>query len=59
MPLLAPMSNITRKISILLGSYFLLKPNNGLGVMLGNFEGVDRRIVTVIGAGVAGTEAIL
>jgi alanine dehydrogenase len=58
MPLLAPMSNIAGQISILVGSYFLLKPNNGLGVMLGNFEGVDRRIVTVIGAGVAGTEAI-
>ena len=58
MPLLAPMSNIAGQISILVGSYFLLKPNNGLGVMLGNFEGIDRRIVTVIGAGVAGTEAI-
>ena len=58
MPLLAPMSNMAGQISILVGSYFLLKPNNGLGVMLGNFEGVDRRIVTVIGAGVAGTEAI-
>jgi len=58
MPLLAPMSNIAGQISILVGSYFLLRPNNGLGVMLGNFEGIDRRIVTVIGAGVAGTEAI-
>ena len=58
MPLLAPMSNIAGQISILVGSYFLLKPNNGLGVMFGNFEGIDRRVVTIIGAGVAGTEAI-
>lgn len=58
MPLLAPMSNIAGQISIVVGSYFLLKPNKGLGIMFGNFEGIDKRIVTVIGAGVAGTEAI-
>lgn len=58
LPLLAPMSTIAGQISIIVGSYFLLKPNNGLGVMFGDFIGIDKRIVTVIGAGVAGTEAI-
>ena len=58
LPLLAPMSSIAGQISIIVGSYFLLKPNNGLGVMFGDFIGIDKRIVTVIGAGVAGTEAI-
>ena len=58
LPLLAPMSSIAGQISIVVGSYFLLKPNKGLGVMLGEFIGIDKRVVTVIGAGVAGTEAI-
>ena len=58
LPLLAPMSSIAGQISIVVGSYFLLKPNKGLGVMFGEFIGIDKRIVTVIGAGVAGTEAI-
>ena len=58
LPLLAPMSSIAGQISIVVGSYFLLKPNKGLGVMFGDFIGIEKRIVTVIGAGVAGTEAI-
>lgn len=58
LPLLAPMSSIAGQISIVVGSYFLLKPNRGIGVMFGEFIGIEKRIVTVIGAGVAGTEAI-
>ncbi len=46
LPLLAPMSKIAGQISVVVGQYFLLKPN------------IERRVVTVIGAGVAGTEAI-
>ena len=58
MPLLSPMSAIAGQLSILVGSYHLLKPNKGMGTLVGAFQDVDPRVVTVIGAGVAGTEAI-
>ncbi|MEC7911376.1 MAG: alanine dehydrogenase [Pseudomonadota bacterium] len=55
LPLLAPMSAIAGQLSMVVGFYHLLKPNKGRGTLIGN---IDPRIVTVIGAGVAGTEAI-
>lgn len=55
LPLLAPMSAIAGQLSMVVGSYHLLKPNKGRGTLISN---LDPRIVTVIGAGVAGTEAI-
>jgi len=58
MPLLAPMSAIAGQISIVVGSYHLLKHNLGKGVLIGSFGDISPRIVTVIGGGVAGTEAI-
>jgi alanine dehydrogenase len=58
MPLLAPMSAIAGQISIVVGSYHLLKHNSGKGVLIGSFGDISPRIVTVIGGGVAGTEAI-
>jgi len=58
LPLLAPMSKIAGQISIVVGQYFLLKPNGGIGTILGSVENIERRVITVIGAGVAGTEAI-
>ena len=58
MPLLAPMSNIAGQLAVVVGSYHLLKQNNGKGVMIGKLDDIDPRIVTVIGAGVAGTQSI-
>jgi alanine dehydrogenase len=58
LPLLAPMSAIAGQLSIVVGSYHLLKPNNGRGTLIGSFGEIEPRVVTVIGAGVAGTEAI-
>ena len=58
LPLLAPMSKIAGQISIVVGQYFLLKPNGGIETILGSVENIEPRVVTVIGAGVAGTEAI-
>ena len=55
LPLLAPMSAIAGQLGVVVGSYHLLKPNNGRGTLLSL---LDPRIVTVIGAGVAGKEAI-
>ncbi|MDA9715451.1 alanine dehydrogenase [Bacteroidota bacterium] len=57
LPLLSPMSQIAGKISIVVGSYFLLKPYKGIGTLLGKVGEIDPRIVTIIGAGVAGKEA--
>tara|TARA_B000000477_G_scaffold48848_1_gene41244 strand:- start:153 stop:1241 length:1089 start_codon:yes stop_codon:yes gene_type:complete len=58
MPLLAPMSSIAGQISVVVGSYHLLKHNQGKGVLIGSFGDISPRVVTVIGGGVAGTEAI-
>ncbi len=58
LPLLSPMSQIAGQISIVVGSYFLLKPYKGIGTLLGKVGEIDPRNVTVIGAGVAGKEAI-
>ena len=58
LPLLAPMSAIAGQIGFVVGAYFLLKPNKGIGVLLGSIGDIEPRVVTVIGAGVAGTEAI-
>ena len=52
------MSSIAGQLSIIVGSYFLLKHNNGKGTLIGNVPNLEPRVVTVIGAGVAGTEAI-
>tara|TARA_B100001093_G_scaffold96756_1_gene88720 strand:+ start:133 stop:1221 length:1089 start_codon:yes stop_codon:yes gene_type:complete len=58
MPLLSPMSAIAGQLSIVVGSYHLLKPNKGMGTLIGSYKDIKPRVVTVIGAGVAGTEAI-
>jgi alanine dehydrogenase len=58
MPLLAPMSAIAGQLSVIVGSYHLLKPNQGMGTLIGAFGDLQPRNVTVIGAGIAGTEAI-
>ena len=58
MPLLAPMSTIAGQLAIVVGSYHLLKHNKGKGVMVGKLDDIEPRIVTVIGAGVAGTQSI-
>jgi alanine dehydrogenase len=58
MPLLSPMSSIAGQLSVVVGSYHLLKPNKGMGTLIGAMDDVERRVVTVIGAGVAGTMAI-
>lgn len=58
MPLLSPMSEIAGQLSFIVGSYFLLKPNKGMGTIIGDIDNIEPRIVTVIGGGVAGAEAI-
>lgn len=58
MPLLSPMSQIAGQLSVTVGAYHLLKPNGGMGTLVGSIDEIEPRTITVIGAGVAGTEAI-
>ena len=58
LPLLAPMSEVAGRLSIQVGSYFLLKQNGGSGVLLGGVPGVLSGKVMIIGAGVVGTHAL-
>ncbi len=58
LPLLAPMSEVAGRLSILSGCQFLLKSNNGSGVLLNGVPGVAQGNVCVIGAGVVGSNAI-
>lgn len=57
LPLLAPMSEVAGRLAPLVGAAELLSPRGGRGVLLSGTPGVDRAHVTVIGAGVAGTNA--
>ena len=60
LPLLTPMSEVAGRLSVLSGSYFLLKHNNkGKGVLLNGVPGVPQGHVTIIGAGVVGTNALM
>jgi alanine dehydrogenase len=57
LPLLAPMSEVAGRLSVLVGSSSLMAPGGGKGVLLGGVPGVRPAKVTVLGAGVAGTNA--
>ncbi|WP_026535094.1 alanine dehydrogenase [Arthrobacter sp. H14] len=57
LPLLAPMSEVAGRLSVQVGAHSLSVPAGGPGVLLGGVPGVHPAKVTVIGAGVAGTNA--
>lgn len=57
LPLLTPMSEVAGKMSTQIGAQFLEKIYGGGGILLGGIPGVSRGKVTVIGGGVAGTNA--
>lgn len=57
LPLLAPMSEVAGRLSISVGSYFLLRVGGGRGTLLGGVAGTPRAKVVVIGGGVAGEHA--
>ena len=50
LPLLTPMSEVAGKMSVQIGAQFLEKHYGGRGVLLGGVPGVNRGIVTIIGA---------
>lgn len=57
LPLLTPMSEVAGRLSVNVGSYHLMSPHGGEGVLLGGVAGTPRANVVVIGGGVAGTQA--
>ncbi|MCU1529940.1 MAG: alanine dehydrogenase [Frondihabitans sp.] len=58
LPLLAPMSEVAGRMSVMVGSYHLMGAHGGRGVLLGGVPGVRPAKVTIIGAGQAGTNAL-
>jgi len=58
LPLLAPMSEVAGRLAPLVGAHALLKPNGGLGLLVPGVPGTQPATIVVIGAGVAGTNAI-
>ncbi|MGM9986134.1 MAG: alanine dehydrogenase [Bacillaceae bacterium] len=57
LPLLTPMSEVAGRMATQIGAQFLEKIHGGKGILLGGVPGVRRGKVTVIGGGVAGTNA--
>lgn len=57
LPLLAPMSEIAGRMAAQAGAHYLEKPRGGKGVLIGGVTGVPPARVTVLGAGMAGTNA--
>ncbi|WP_318508028.1 alanine dehydrogenase [Bacillus sp. T3] len=57
LPLLTPMSEIAGRMAPQIGAQFLEKVYGGKGILLSGVPGVSRGRVTIIGGGVAGTNA--
>lgn len=58
LPLLAPMSEVAGRLSAIVGANTMLKPNGGTGLLIPGVPGTHPAKVTVLGGGVAGTNAI-
>jgi len=57
LPLLVPMSEVAGRMSTQIGAYYLQKDHGGKGILLGGVTGVRKGRVTILGGGVAGTNA--
>lgn len=57
LPILAPMSEVAGRMSIQVGAWMLEKSQGGSGILLGGVPGVKPAKVTIIGGGVAGSNA--
>jgi alanine dehydrogenase len=58
LPLLTPMSEVAGRMAVQVGAQYLLQASGGRGILLGGVPGVAPAKVVVIGAGVAGSNAI-
>ena len=57
-PLLAPMSEVAGRLAPQIGAQLLLKDHGGKGLLLGGVPGVMRGRVTILGAGIVGSNAL-
>lgn len=57
LPLLAPMSEVAGRMSIQVGGYYMQKTKGGAGILIGGVPGVRAASVTILGGGIAGTNA--
>ncbi|GHD43249.1 alanine dehydrogenase [Mycetocola manganoxydans] len=57
LPLLAPMSEVAGRLATIVGANTMLKPNGGPGLLVPGVPGTSPARVTVLGGGVAGTNA--
>jgi alanine dehydrogenase len=57
LPLLAPMSEVAGRMAIQVGASCLEKERGGMGILLGGVPGVAPAKVSILGAGVVGTNA--
>lgn len=58
LPLLMPMSQVAGRMAPIIASQYLQQQNGGEGILLGAVPGVKRGIVTVIGGGNVGVNAV-
>ncbi|GAY09961.1 alanine dehydrogenase [Pseudonocardia sp. N23] len=58
LPLLAPMSEVAGRLATQVGAYHLMRPTGGRGVLMGGVPGAPAARVVVLGAGVAGRNAV-
>ncbi len=58
LPLLAPMSEVAGRLSVVQGARLLTAPEGGAGLLLGGVPGTRAGHTVVLGGGVAGTAAV-
>lgn len=57
LPLLTPMSEVAGRMAPQVGAHFLERAHGGKGVLLAGVPGVQAGVITVLGAGMVGTNA--
>ena len=58
LPLLAPMSEVAGRLSVIVGANAMLRPNGGPGLLVPGVPGTHPANIVVLGGGVAGTSAV-
>ena len=57
LPLLTPMSEVARRMSVQEGAKYLERPQMGGGILLGSVPGVASARITILDGGIAGANA--
>ncbi|WP_430593399.1 alanine dehydrogenase [Humidisolicoccus flavus] len=58
LPLLAPMSEVAGRLSVIVGAATLMRPSGGAGILPSGVPGTHAANIVVLGGGVAGTNAV-